>query len=175
MADQPQKMKAGQRRPDVYKQWMAGCQMADIADRYSVTIRQIYRDLATHRRQMLREHVDVQAHVLRQLEDLQVLRAKTLKLLDTAEGRAKMLKLMEREARLLGLDAPAKKAIDQASGVEVKGGGRYQLEVGDDVLEIVRALGVAADGDELEAAYTRDLPNASVRRRPRWEILDLNQ
>ena len=102
MGTQPQKMKAGQRRPDVYKQWMAGCQMADIADRYGVTIRQLYRDLATHRRQMLREDVDVQAHVLRQLEDLQVLRAKTLKLLDTAEGRAEMLRLMEREARLLG-------------------------------------------------------------------------
>ena len=166
MADQPQKMKAGQRRPDVYAQWMAGCQMADIADRYGVTIRQIYRDLATPRRQMLREHVDVQAHVLRQLEDLQVLRAKTLKLLDTAEGRAEMFKLMEREARLLGLVAPAKKAMDLAAGVEVKDGGRYQLEVGDDVLEIVRALDVAADGDESEAAYTRDLPNASVRQRP---------
>ena len=162
MGQQQQKMKAAQRRPDVYTQWMAGCQMGDIADRYGVTIRQIYRALATHRRQMLREHVDVQAHVLRQLKDLQMLRAKTLNLLDTAEGRAGMLKLMEREARLLGLDAPAKKAIDLAAGVEVKGGDRYQLEVGDDVLE----LDIATDGDESEAAYTRDLPNASVRQQP---------
>ena len=46
------------------------------------------------------------------------------------------------------------------------GGCCYQLEVGDDVLEIVRALDVAADGDEAEAAYTRNLPNASVRQRP---------
>ena len=57
----------------------------------------------------------------------------------------------------------------------MKGGGRYQLEVGDDVLGIVRALDVAADGDESEAAYTRDLPNTGVRQRPKWEILDLNQ
>ena len=105
------KRTAAQRRPEVYRLWMVGSRMADIAAMYGVTIRQIYRDLATHRRKLLREDVDVQAHVLRQLEDMQMLREKTLAIVDTPDGRAELLRLMEREARLLGLDAPAKQAL----------------------------------------------------------------
>ena len=54
------------------------------------------------------------------------------------------------------------------------GGCCYQLEVGDDVLEIVRALDVAADGDEASGLYAK-LAECQCSATAKWEILDLNQ
>ena len=107
---------AKERRPQAFAMWCSGDSQATIAERFGVTPQQISKDVNSHA-ETLPDVIGANSRIRRMLDEMDEVAAVLLEDIRqraSSVGRlaSALMQLHDRQAKLLGLDAPSYRAIE---------------------------------------------------------------
>ena len=145
-----QRMTAGERNKRnlrMWESWVAGKTQIEIGEEYGVSGPAVSVAIRNHIKKAYRP--DAEAYVNKHLDRLTRLWEDSDQIDDVEKRIATRLRILEREAKLLGMDGAIKMKVDFDAKVESKVG--YSLEASEDALKLLTGLNIKEDDDKRES------------------------